>query len=222
MGADVNNYYQGYSTFVDTTLFGNITLMPYAPIISGNRLSIFGDIGSFNLPNNGGQIGVTNGTGSGLFAHIGNLVMAARATSSDGYGNIGFYTGTSTTLRTEITAGVGTLKHYYGAIFDNLNLTADPTLKLISNAGSAPILTGYDGTSLKFTLANNGNVTTVGTLTATGGNSTNWNTAYSWGNHASAGYLTGLSAGTWAVVAMQEIRAAMRNNFFIIYVFKVQ
>ena len=29
-----------------------------------------------------------------------------------------------------------------------------------------------------------------GTVTATGGNSTNWNTAHGWGNHASAGYLT--------------------------------
>jgi len=29
-----------------------------------------------------------------------------------------------------------------------------------------------------------------GIITATGGNSTNWNTAYSWGNHTNAGYLT--------------------------------
>jgi hypothetical protein len=29
-----------------------------------------------------------------------------------------------------------------------------------------------------------------GVITADGGNSTNWNTAYGWGNHASAGYLT--------------------------------
>lgn len=29
-----------------------------------------------------------------------------------------------------------------------------------------------------------------GVITATGGNSTNWNTAYGWGDHASAGYLT--------------------------------
>jgi len=39
------------------------------------------------------------------------------------------------------------------------------------------------------------NLTNIGTIssgviTATGGNSTNWNTAYGWGNHASAGYLT--------------------------------
>jgi hypothetical protein len=32
-----------------------------------------------------------------------------------------------------------------------------------------------------------------GVITATGGNSGNWNTAYGWGNHASAGYLTTLS-----------------------------
>lgn len=44
-----------------------------------------------------------------------------------------------------------------------------------------------------------GNVTTTGlvsngTVSATGGNSTNWNTAYGWGNHASAGYLTASGA----------------------------
>jgi len=33
-------------------------------------------------------------------------------------------------------------------------------------------------------------LTVNGIITATGGNSTNWNTAYSWGNHASAGYAT--------------------------------
>lgn len=34
-----------------------------------------------------------------------------------------------------------------------------------------------------------GDVTVAGTVTASGGNSTNWNTAYGWGDHASAGYL---------------------------------
>jgi hypothetical protein len=32
-------------------------------------------------------------------------------------------------------------------------------------------------------------LTVTGIVTATGGNSTNWNTAYGWGNHATAGYL---------------------------------
>ena len=34
----------------------------------------------------------------------------------------------------------------------------------------------------------------TGTVTATGGNSTNWNTAYGWGNHASQGYITNSTA----------------------------
>lgn len=35
-----------------------------------------------------------------------------------------------------------------------------------------------------------GAITSGGVITATGGNSTNWNTAFGWGNHASAGYAT--------------------------------
>jgi hypothetical protein len=39
----------------------------------------------------------------------------------------------------------------------------------------------------------NRNTTVTGTITATDGNSTNWNTAYGWGDHASAGYITSAS-----------------------------
>lgn len=39
-------------------------------------------------------------------------------------------------------------------------------------------------------------ITVSGEITTTGGNSTNWTTAHGWGNHASAGYLTGLSASS--------------------------
>jgi hypothetical protein len=37
----------------------------------------------------------------------------------------------------------------------------------------------------------NGNFVATGTLTASGYNKSNWDTAYGWGNHASAGYITG-------------------------------
>jgi hypothetical protein len=36
-----------------------------------------------------------------------------------------------------------------------------------------------------------------GTITATGGNSVNWNTAFGWGNHALQGYLNNASALNW-------------------------
>lgn len=41
-----------------------------------------------------------------------------------------------------------------------------------------------------------GVITATSTITASGGNSTNWNTAYSWGDHASAGYLTSIAANS--------------------------
>ena len=37
-----------------------------------------------------------------------------------------------------------------------------------------------------------GNISTLGAIWASGGNSSQWNTAYGWGNHASVGYLTSL------------------------------
>ena len=46
------------------------------------------------------------------------------------------------------------------------------------------------GTTTASIALDNGNINTSGTLTASGYNNSNWNTAYGWGNHASAGYLT--------------------------------
>jgi hypothetical protein len=47
-----------------------------------------------------------------------------------------------------------------------------------------------------FALDSDGDLTLSGTVTASGGNSGQWNTAYGWGNHASAGYITS-STGTF-------------------------
>ena len=47
----------------------------------------------------------------------------------------------------------------------------------------------------KFNTSSTG-ITVTGEITTTSGNSTNWNTAYGWGNHGSAGYLTTSSAAT--------------------------
>ena len=45
------------------------------------------------------------------------------------------------------------------------------------------------GSSAKFTLDTSGNLTLTGTLSASGYNKTNWDTAYGWGDHSQAGYL---------------------------------
>ena len=85
-----------------------------------------------------------------------------------------------------------------------------------------------DGTSysdygtLALTLNEAGNVVATGTVTATGGNSTNWNTAYGWGNHASASYATQSYVGTQisnlvdsspaALNTLNELAAALGDN----------
>ena len=72
--------------------------------------------------------------------------------------------------------------------------------KYIAN-GTAQLYIGVNGSHIWYTYASGtadaaaqpvqtmqlntaGNLTVTGTLSATGGNSTNWNTAYGWGNHA--------------------------------------
>lgn len=47
----------------------------------------------------------------------------------------------------------------------------------------------YDNGSQKFNTSSTG-ITVTGEIVTTGGNSTNWNTAYGWGDHSSEGYLT--------------------------------
>ncbi|HKR04932.1 MAG TPA: hypothetical protein VJY62_09870 [Bacteroidia bacterium] len=44
-----------------------------------------------------------------------------------------------------------------------------------------------------------------GTITATGGNSDNWNSAFGWGNHASAGYITSETDPQVGVLALNRV-----------------
>ena len=67
---------------------------------------------------------------------------------------------------------------------------------LITNAndgggGEFAIWTGSSASGSKLlSISTAGNATFTGTLSASGYNKSNWDTAYSWGNHASAGYST--------------------------------
>lgn len=75
-----------------------------------------------------------------------------------------------------------------------IGISSNNQIKL-SNS-NLPIYTGTGLTSLGGNLElPNGNIIANGTLAASGYNDSNWNTAYSWGNHATAGYLP-LTGGT--------------------------
>ena len=61
-----------------------------------------------------------------------------------------------------------------------------------------------------------GNIKATGSITVTGGNSTNWNTAYGWGNHGSAGYAASshthaasdITSGTLATARIPSLAAS--------------
>jgi hypothetical protein len=74
--------------------------------------------------------------------------------------------------------------------------TSPMTLEMRRNSANwfrASATGGYfgwqvNGSDVVMTLNASGALNVTSTVTASGGNSNNWNTAYSWGNHAAAGY----------------------------------
>jgi hypothetical protein len=75
----------------------------------------------------------------------------------------------------------------------------------LSNSVMALTQNGYLGIG---TTAPSTRLDVSGVVTATGGSSTNWNTAYGWGNHATAGYLTTEVDGS----VTNEIQALRLSN----------
>jgi hypothetical protein len=129
-------------------------------------------------------------TGTWPISVSGNAATATSATSATSATQV-------VTLQDDPPAGVngklwwetdtGKLKVYYGASSAWVDALPMPDMTLyLSTAGGA--ISG--DLSIAQTLTVTGNILSSAVITATGGNSTNWNTAYGWGNHASAGYLT--------------------------------
>ncbi len=81
------------------------------------------------------------------------------------------------------------------------------------------------------TLSPSSKLHVVGVISATGGNSTKWNAAYKWGNHANAGYITkhnelsgqvvsdsnGITSLTLAAIVEQQEEDSLRAQDFFIF-----
>ena len=120
--------------------------------------------------------------------------ISSGAITSTGQSFLGSTTGI-TGSSTDTTANVSYLAFYESDKttrqgYVGYGSTGNTSLYLTNDVSNSDILFRIDGAT-RATFASSGNATFTGTVTATGGNSTNWNTAYGWGNHASAGYITG-------------------------------
>ena len=61
----------------------------------------------------------------------------------------------------------------------------------------------------------NVNFQSTGIITASGGDSTSWNTAYGWGNHADAGYLTSVPSSLGATNFTGDVTITTTNNLTV-------
>ena len=140
-------------------------------------------------------LSATTGTFSGDVTVNGNQVITA-----GGNADVKFSVWSGTTYGIGMTSGVT-----YGGLNDYAMTFC------MNNDSDRGFWWGYSGqtkstgamsltTSGNLTLA--GNASISGTISASGYNDSNWNTAYSWGDHASGGYLTTSSASsTYAPLA---------------------
>ena len=94
---------------------------------------------------------------------------------------------------------------------DSGNFNGKMLFKVATGNGSAA---GGASMSTVLTLDDDSSATFAGTITASGYNDSNWNTAYSWGNHASAGYLTSLPSHNHAAsdITSGQLAAARNTN----------
>jgi hypothetical protein len=79
------------------------------------------------------------------------------------------------------------------ANFRNASSTSPVTVMKLTDTSNVLIGTTTDA---GYKLDVNGNTRISGTIEATGGDSSEWNQAYSWGDHSTAGYITGTTGFT--------------------------
>ena len=154
------------------------------------------------MANSDKDILITPNTGSSTVSPKIEFV-GANSTGSDTITMQTLYDGTKTTLSFEGSAG---------DLFSIVNdLTTNPIFSVNNASGVSCIEVDNDGGARLAEFSGNvgignssplqkldvtGNIVASGILTASGGNSTNWNTAYGWGNHASQSYATQSYVGT--------------------------
>lgn len=117
-----------------------------------------------------------------------NIIHEGDTNTYVGFGGADYFrvvTGGSSRLEVTNTSVSVTLPLYVSNIIGHLGDT-NTYMSFPSNDN----ISWYTNGSEKMALTGAGDLTVTGTFSASGYNKSNWDTAYSWGNHASAGYAT--------------------------------
>ncbi len=115
--------------------------------------------------------------------------------------------GTTTTINST-TLTVDDKNIEIGSVATPTDLTANGGGITLKGASDKTILWTNSTDTWDF----NQGITTSGIVTATGGTSSNWNTAYGWGDHSGAGYATSGGAITVSTINGTEIVAGTNGN----------
>jgi hypothetical protein len=106
-----------------------------------------------------------------------------------GYNNVGVSASATNpifTIGTSYLPAVTTLGNMYGIGYTR----ADASFMGIASGSGWGMYVAADGDARIWLDGSSGNIVASGTLSASGYNDSNWNTAYGWGDHSQAGYLT--------------------------------
>ncbi len=149
-------------------------------------------------------------TASGLFS----TAMGSSTTAS---GLFSTAMGFSTTASGSNSTAIGEYskaQSYASVVLGRNNIVAGNPTEWISTDPLFVIGNGTDAShpSNALTVYKNGNMDVNGIVTATGGNSTEWDSAYNWGNHATKGYLTSYTETDPAVAANFDFSGAATGD----------
>jgi hypothetical protein len=209
-GVGVINYYDNGVAVSANRLIFDVT--PATTLASANTTlrttTADGNNIVLNLPNTSGTLALL--TSINTTQITGTLPVNKGGTNITSYSNGQLLIGSGTSLvANTLSAGTGiAITNGSGTITINTSGLQTLLTNPVTGTGTGASTSGYlprwnstsglnnsdiyqSGSNIGIgTVTPSGKLHVSGTIIASGGNSTNWNTAYGWGNHAVAGYIT--------------------------------
>jgi hypothetical protein len=189
-GNDLRLYHDGTDSFIDDAGNGDLRIRSNFLKIekyTGETMATFNDDNAVSLYYDNSARLETSSSGVNI---TGDLTVSDIRTGSSGQLNLGddssilsIGRGNEIWTQNSVNAAATLYVNYRG-----YNGSSTQFRSLDIRDGKAGQIAVFNGSDKSVSFA--GNVSVTGTISASGYNDSNWNTAYGWGNHASAGYST--------------------------------